>query len=125
MRITEHFSREEFDCRDGSCYPEEWIESRLKPLCKALEKIRALTGHPLKVTSGYRTPKYNKAVGGAPNSFHKKGMAADLKSAGMTPTQLFRAIVNLMDQGEIPAGGVKKYPTFVHYDQRGKKTLFE
>ena len=43
-----------------------------------LDPLRALWGAPLRVTSGYRCPALNRAVGGVANSHHLRGMAADL-----------------------------------------------
>ncbi len=121
MKITRNFDSKEFDCHDGTPYPIMWIESRLAPLCAALEKIRALTGGPLHVTSGYRTPEWNKSVGGQPKSKHMEGIAADIQLRGMTPKQLFAAIEKLIESDEIPEGGLGLYPRFVHYDLRGKR----
>lgn len=45
---------------------------------KLLDPIRELWGKPLRVTSGYRCKKLNKAVGGAKNSQHLRGEAADI-----------------------------------------------
>lgn len=45
-----------------------------------LDPLRELYGKPIIVTSGYRCPKLNKAVGGATNSQHTKGEAADIRS---------------------------------------------
>lgn len=120
--VTTHFSRHEFDCKDGTVYPYEWLEKRLIPLCYALEKIRALTNQPLKVNSGFRTAAYNaKLEGSAVKSQHVQGRAADIKLGGMTSRQLYTAICNLIKQGEIPEGGIGLYRTFVHYDIRGTK----
>ena len=41
----------------------------------------------LRITSGYRTPEHNKKVGGARQSFHKRGMAIDCY-AGMSHENL-------------------------------------
>lgn len=59
--------------------PEEIIEN-LKFLCKSLlEKLRELNGgNPLFISSGYRCPRLNKAVGGVKNSQHLQGHAADV-----------------------------------------------
>ena len=52
----------------------------LKPeLCEKLDAARGLAGVPFSITSGFRTPAENVAVGGVPNSAHLKGEAADLK----------------------------------------------
>lgn len=50
-------------------------------IIRCLDPIRAAWGKPLRVTSGFRSPVLNKAVGGAATSQHTKGEAADL-SAG-------------------------------------------
>lgn len=118
MQITEHFSRQEFDSRDGHQYPAEWIKSRLKPLCEALERVRAQTG-PIVITSGYRTPERNKQIGGAKNSQHIHGRAADIKSHGLSGAELADIVLGLIRIGDIPAGGVGIYSNRVHYDTRG------
>ena len=66
--ITEQFSP-----------PPEVVES-LRFLCaNLLEKLRALNNNqPLMVSSGYRCPRLNKAVGGKPNSQHLRGEAVDI-----------------------------------------------
>ena len=51
----------------------------LKALAKeVLQPIRDLHGGPVTVTSGYRQPALNKAIGGSPKSQHSKGEAADI-----------------------------------------------
>ena len=44
-----------------------------------LQKLRNLIGMPIVVTSGYRSEAVNKAVGGAKNSAHLRGGAADIR----------------------------------------------
>lgn len=119
--ITANFNSIEFDCHDGTPYPEKWIQERLFPLCQDLEKIRSLTNQPIKILSGFRTPSWNVKVGGKIHSQHLEGMAADIVLAGMNPIQLGAAIENLIEQKEISEGGVGIYKTFVHYDRRGEK----
>lgn len=59
--------------------PQEIIDN-LKSLCEnLLEKLRAMNGNkPLHLSSCYRCPALNTAVGGAANSQHVKGEAADI-----------------------------------------------
>lgn len=48
---------------------------------RVLDPLRERWGAPITVTSGYRSPRLNAAVGGAKTSQHTLGQAADL-SAG-------------------------------------------
>ncbi|WP_418308481.1 YcbK family protein, partial [Parasutterella sp.] len=48
-------------------------------LYQLLEEIRDEFGKPIVVNSGYRSPEHNKNIGGAKNSYHVKGMAADIR----------------------------------------------
>ena len=47
-----------------------------------LDPLRAAYGMPIRVSSGYRCEKLNKAVGGAATSVHMLGYAADLQVSG-------------------------------------------
>ena len=56
----------------------------LKLLCeKVLEPIRKHFDRPVIVTSGYRSPKVNKAIGGSATSQHCFGQAADFTVPGV------------------------------------------
>lgn len=75
--LSAHFSSHEFRCRDGS---EHAIDCKLIAM---LEAIRCHFDAPVTIVSGYRSPSYNRKVGGASNSYHVRGMAADFRVAGM------------------------------------------
>lgn len=65
---------------------------------KVLDPLRDAYGKPIIVTSGYRCPKLNAAVGGSASSQHVKGEAADIRSVADTPEEnkkLFDLIVKL------------------------------
>lgn len=59
------------------------IVDNLNRLADYLDGIREKLGKPIIVSSGYRCPVLNKAVGGVANSQHQKGLAADLVCADM------------------------------------------
>lgn len=46
-------------------------------LAPGMERVRSLLGVPVQVTSGYRAPEVNAAVGGSASSQHCHGLAAD------------------------------------------------
>jgi hypothetical protein len=60
---------------------------RLKLVCsECFDKIREHFGQPLRVSSGYRCPALNKAVGGVRNSQHVTGEALDIQPIKSSPT---------------------------------------
>jgi hypothetical protein len=56
--------------------PSEVLE-HLKNTALRMEAVRDLLGHPVLVSSGYRSPAVNAAVGGVANSAHCQGWAVD------------------------------------------------
>ena len=70
---------------------------------KVLDPVRERWGVPIYVNSGYRCPELNKLVGGAPNSYHLRGMAADITSrCPFHNAALFTEIRIMHQQGLIP-----------------------
>lgn len=71
--LSPNFKLFEMQCQDGSdkvLYATELMDK--------LEELRSYGGFSIHVNSGYRTPAYNKQVGGATASQHTKGTAADI-----------------------------------------------
>ena len=58
------------------------VENLSELVEKILDPLRAAYGLPIRITSGYRCEKLNKAVGGVSNSVHQMGLAADLQVFG-------------------------------------------
>lgn len=85
LMLSEHFSVDEFtfsataqamgiDNSPGSCEL-----ANLRFLChEVLEPARRVLGEPIHITSGYRCLALNRAVGGVAQSYHVRGLAADL-----------------------------------------------
>lgn len=72
--------------------PQEIVEN-LELLCEnVLEPLRMILNKPILISSGYRCPRLNAAVGGAHNSQHTVGEAADIQAEGMTTEELYLKI---------------------------------
>ena len=104
--LSFHFSRSEFAC---PCCGELVIDMEL---IDQLERLRFLVGKPIIILSGYRCPKHNREVGGAPTSQHLYGRAADIRVEGMSSLELF------LEALRCEFGGIGLYPNFVHVDVR-------
>jgi uncharacterized protein YcbK (DUF882 family) len=85
MNLSEHFTLKEMLASETA--KRKGIENRitaeevdnLQKLCqKVLEPLRQHFGKPIKINSGFRCKTLNEAVGGAKNSYHTKGRAADI-----------------------------------------------
>jgi len=113
---SKHFKLEEFHCKDGTPVPEEYYDN-VQELMDNLEVIREhFEGiYPIRINSGYRTPEYNKSVGGAGKSQHLTASAADIRIS-ITPSIVQDAIEQLQKDEKIKKGGLGRYPTFTHYD---------
>lgn len=115
MQLTTNFNLNEWKCKDGTPVPDEYIPNVIE-VAKNLQVLRDYLKTPIIINSGYRTPAYNKKVGGVPNSMHIFGKAADIRTAKYTPTQVRSAILELIDTGKIRDLGIGFYDTFIHVD---------
>ena len=69
-----YFKMEEFNQPN---LKESWRKMDLN-LLLLVDKMRDRAGIPFKINSAYRSPEYNKKIGGVANSSHCKGMAVDI-----------------------------------------------
>lgn len=88
MKLSAHFSMDEFCASDTATRLRINNDLPLDMLIAAyqtaqmLEKIREFLGHPIIVTSGYRSLALNRAIASSDSSDHIKAMAADFKCPG-------------------------------------------
>lgn len=86
---------------------------RLKSFAvNTLDVIRLKWGQPLLVSSGYRVPQLNVAVGGSPTSDHQNGLAVDLKlptTCKKRLLDLYLLIDDMVEQGIIDIDQVIYY----------------
>lgn len=121
--MSKYFKRKEFACKCGCGYSEPHPY-----LLETLDTIREYVGKPIIVNSGCRCPKHNSSpqVGGAKNSQHVKGRAADIRSRDISAGTLWQKIRELFSMGKLPRlRGLGRYDSFVHVDVRETPTLAE
>ena len=83
MQLTENFSLAQLTASETAAresidnLPPAKVIANLQRLAAGLEEVQRLLGAPLNISSGYRCPELNRAVGGSATSQHALGMAAD------------------------------------------------
>ena len=119
-RLTPDFQVRELRCQDGT--DTVMVDEALTVV---LQCIREHFGKAVTITSGYRTPAHNAAVGGAKSSQHLLGRAADIRVEGVSVEDVAAYAESLMPDW----GGVGRYPVkagratgWVHVDTRANKS---
>ncbi len=90
---------------DVACFKPE--------LVRLLKKVEKHYGKPVVVTSGYRSPKHNKRIGGANGSRHTTCEAADVQIKGVTKWELAKFVRSMPDRGGV---GTYCHTQSVHID---------
>ena len=114
------FDSKELASRDGAPSPYGPMNVK-QELVDFLNQLRLRFGKPLIVTSGYRSPEHNKAVGGIANSYHTQGLAADIRPEDQKDLPTLWELCRRLNV----TGGVGIYDTFVHVDRRGYAARFD
>jgi zinc D-Ala-D-Ala carboxypeptidase len=117
MKLSAHFTLAELTASntaqrlriDNTPTPEAL--RNLQATAEMLERIRSTLGAPIIVTSGYRGPALNRAVGGVTSSDHMTGQAADIVAPGYgTPFEVARLLAPLVSKlgiGQLILEGIK------------------
>jgi len=124
MKLTENFSKSEFDSKDGTEMPND-VLMNVQKLASQLQILRNNINKPITINSGYRSPEHNKSIGGVQNSQHVLGKAADIKVKGISTRILAALIEDLINDGDMLQGGLGIYDKFVHYDIRKNKARWD
>ena len=127
MKLTNNFSKAEFDCKCGCEMPKE-VLINIQKLANQLQILRNKVGVSVKINSAYRCVKHNanlKPKPGAKNSQHILGKAADIVISGFKASKTFDLISELINEGDMLQGGLGAYNSFTHYDIRKTKARWD
>ena len=107
--ISVHFNRSEFACSCGCGFDTVDVE-----LIGCLQTLRNHFNSPVTINSACRCPSYNVTVGGALNSQHPLGRAADIVVKKFQPS-VVQDYLKVAHPGKF---GIGVYDTFTHFDTR-------
>ncbi len=109
-KLNKYFTRDEFACNCGCGFATVDAE-----LLQLVTVVREHFNAPVTINSGCRCEEYNAKIGGANNSKHKQGIAADIVVKGVSAADVYEFITHYV--GEYWAG-IGEYESFVHIDSR-------
>ncbi|MDM7954936.1 D-Ala-D-Ala carboxypeptidase family metallohydrolase [Blastomonas sp.] len=100
--------------------PPRELWSNMARTAQVLDAFRLRIGAPVRITNAYRSPEYNRAIGGAKNSQHMKFNALDfVVEGGSTVGQWVRTLRVIRNEEQMFKGGIGQYSSFAHVDTRG------
>lgn len=109
MKLTDNFTLREVEYSHTAVYlgidnaaPHDVISNARRFAQAVLQPIRTKIGLPFDISSWYRSPALNKAVGGATTSSHLSAMAVDFTIRGMTAQETFEAVLVALKDLRIP-----------------------
>lgn len=111
IRLSKFFNLSEFEC---PCCKRVMLS---EILYQKLYRLRLNIMKPMIINSGYRCPGYNNKVDGAENSYHLRGLAADISVPGMVLLDLYNMALDINFTGI----GFYEKQNFLHLDVRPGK----
>jgi hypothetical protein len=107
-------------CRGKNTYPPRELWPNMAATARVLDRFRLRIASPVRIVNAYRSPAYNKCIGGATRSQHLMFNALDfIVEGGSRPTHWARTLRLMRNEEGAFKGGVGLYSTFVHVDTRG------
>ena len=119
-----HFTQKELEM--GRKIPDE-LYKNIIPTASILDALRSEYGKPIFINSTYRSPEYNRAVGGKTKSLHLDFNAIDWSVKDKKDLKMLYNLLDKWDKEEnkfnfLPKKrgnmGLGLYSTFIHLDTR-------
>ena len=127
-----HFGAGEFESyfaaqRKGvkNSQPPKRLWKNIVPTLRIVDELRETFGARCRILSSYRSPEYNRKVGGAALSQHKEFTALDITIDGVSPQPVYERLLQWRKEGKFK-GGLGYYPSsgFVHIDTRSRNATW-
>ena len=114
-RIVPNFSLAEMTNKQAADTVKLVLTPEVATFAQMIQDLRDWYGKPLNVNSWYRTPAFNKRVGGSSTSAHLDGRAADLSGIPQDRYQDFTVAWQVICSMYGKVGGVNYYGTYMHF----------
>lgn len=113
-----NFSEEEFDCKETG-------ENEMKPeFMERLQRLRDMVGHPLPISSGYRSPRHSIEARKEKAGTHAQGIACDIACHSQLAHLVLEMSLTIGFTGiGVQQKGAKKN-RFIHLDLRENPTVW-
>lgn len=105
--------------------PPKKLWKNLVPTLRIVDDLRESFGKPCTILSSYRSPDYNRRIGGAALSQHLQFNALDIAISGVSAKRVYERLLQWRSEGRFK-GGIGYYPSsgFVHIDTRGRNATW-
>jgi uncharacterized protein YcbK (DUF882 family) len=105
--------------------PPKKLWKNVVPTLRVVDDLRESVGQPCTILSSYRSPEYNRTVGGAAQSQHLQFNALDITIKGVSAKRVYERLLQWRLEGRFK-GGIGYYPSsgFVHIDTRGRNATW-
>ena len=116
MKLSKNFDSSELACKGTNCCGNSFPVSN--GLIQGLQDLRDRLGVSIEITSGFRCKTHNsRTPNSATNSYHTRGVAADIKVKGMTPREVYNIAKDIPSLANASFG---IYNTFLHIGVDGR-----
>lgn len=105
--------------------PPKKLWKNIVPTLRIVDDLRESFGKPCRILSSYRSPDYNRTVGGVALSQHLQFTALDIAFSGVSAKRVYERLLEWRRNGKF-TGGLGYYPSsgFVHIDTRGSNSTW-